>query len=496
MDTTIWILNPDYVFKNDTDRVCMFSKRNRSFDSTPDWIGYIHPHQAMILGMFCEPHPIRKVITMLSNHFSIPYEKMYSLIKDFMGNKTPVYTKWHGLQIGFPKNVLIQVNPEIKNVKYDFCTADLKCTTVDLTQDRNHKAPHSILWMLTNKCVTNCKYCYADRNTKYEPLSTERILELINEFADLKMGYVDIIGGEVFLHKDWDIILKSLVEKNLSPTYISTKIPITLDIANRLNDTGFRNTIQFSLDSINERVLKDIIGVSSGYVDKIKRGITYLEKLNIPIQIDTILTSKNCSIEEIDRLYAYVKSIKNIKIWEIRVPEFSLYSPESFNRIKATRSEIRMVQKYVKDKLKPTSKINILFSSEPLDEKFRSYGPKEDCFKGGSCGILQNRAFVLPDGKVSVCEQMYWHKDFIIGDLKTSSIEDIWNSERALQLFGLANSMFRDESNCKHCFHFDECNSKKRRCVVKVVKAYGLSNWDYPDPRCEYAPEFNNDLIY
>lgn len=91
---------------------------------------------------------------------------------------------------------------------------------------------------------------------------------------------------------------------------------------------------------------------------------------------------------------------------------------------------------------------------------------------------------------------MYWHQDFIIGDLKTSSIEDIWNSERVLQLFGLSNSMFRDESNCKHCFHFDECNSKKRRCVVKVVKAYGLSNWDYPDPRCVYAPEFNNDLIY
>lgn len=110
--------------------------------------------------------------------------------------------------------------------------------------------------------------------------------------------------------------------------------------------------------------------------------------------------------------------------------------------------------------------------------------------------ILQNRMFILPDGKVSICEQMYWHNDFIIGDLKTSSVEEVWNSQRALQLFKPSKSMFRDISPCKKCIHFDDCNNKKRRCVVKVIKAYGLENWDYPDPRCRFAPPFNNNLIY
>ena len=33
--------------------------------------------------------------------------------------------------------------------------------------------------------------------------------------------------------------------------------------------------------------------------------------------------------------------------------------------------------------------------------------PNDQCFKGGSCGILENRLFVLPDGKVTLCEQLY-----------------------------------------------------------------------------------------
>lgn len=34
--------------------------------------------------------------------------------------------------------------------------------------------------------------------------------------------------------------------------------------------------------------------------------------------------------------------------------------------------------------------------------------------------MLKQLAFVLPDGKVSACEQLYWHPQFIIGDLKNN----------------------------------------------------------------------------
>ena len=61
--------------------------------------------------------------------------------------------------------------------------------------------------------------------------------------------------------------------------------------------------------------------------------------------------------------------------------------------------------------------------------------PNDQCFKGGSCGILENRLFVLPDGKVTLCEQLYWHPQFILGDLKEQTLAEIWQSPRAKALF-------------------------------------------------------------
>lgn len=128
-------------------------------------------------------------------------------------------------------------------------------------------------------------------------------------------------------------------------------------------------------------------------------------------------------------------------------------------------------------------------SSEILNEHLKDGKPTDEYFVGGTCGILQNRAFVLPDGKVSICELMYWHPQFIIGDLKKQSIQEVWNSSKAKELFCMHRKMFRKQSSCHNCKVLDFCNQKHRRCFVKIIRAYGEENWDYPDPRCQFAPE-------
>jgi radical SAM protein with 4Fe4S-binding SPASM domain len=497
MTDNIWILNPDYSFKNDGDRICMYAKNECEYDSSNKWIGYIHPMQAMILGIFTSGRPLSDLCLELSKKLNISLKKLMAIIKEYMGNETPIYTEIGKTKVLFPKNVLIPGDDiDLDKVDYSFSIEDLQCSGIDLTPDRSHHAPHSALWMLTNACATNCKYCYADRRTKYEPLTTEQIINIIDEFHSLKMQYVDIIGGEVFLCKDWNIILKRLVDYGMSPSFISTKFPINKEISEKLVTTKYKNVIQISLDSMKDETLSEIIGTHAGYINRIKDGIAILEELGYPIQINTVLTAKNSNREEISSLYNYVKTIKKLHLWEIRVPELSLYTPKTFAEIRASRAELKNIQEYVTTEIIPNALIKIIFSSEALDEKFRQDGPDKACFNGGSCGILQNRIFILPDGKVSVCEQMYWHKQFIIGDLKTQSIENIWNSERAITLFNRTKSIYRPGSICCKCSYFTECNNLKRRCFVKVVKAYGLSNWDYPDPRCEYAPEIQTNLKY
>lgn len=74
------------------------------------------------------------------------------------------------------------------------------------------------------------------------------------------MSYIDVIGGEVFLKKDWDIILRHLVEAKLTPTFISTKVPLNEEDVCRLKDTGYNHIVQVSLDTLDN---------SSKYMTKI-----------------------------------------------------------------------------------------------------------------------------------------------------------------------------------------------------------------------------------
>ena len=47
-----YVLNPDYHFKSDKDRIVMYSKKQVSSFSSSDWVSFIHPTQAQILNVF------------------------------------------------------------------------------------------------------------------------------------------------------------------------------------------------------------------------------------------------------------------------------------------------------------------------------------------------------------------------------------------------------------------------------------------------------------
>ena len=95
---------------------------------------------------------------------------------------------------------------------------------LDLTTKRLYSGPLLLTFMLTNQCVTHCKYCYADTSTQIKsPLTTQRMMELIKEASDLQVQQVNLIGGEIFLHKDWKIILKELVNGVLPRIHIDQK---------------------------------------------------------------------------------------------------------------------------------------------------------------------------------------------------------------------------------------------------------------------------------
>lgn len=101
----------------------------------------------------------------------------------------------------------------------------------------------------------------------------------------------------------------------------------------------------------------------------------------------------------------------------------------------------------------------------------------------------------MPDGKVTICELMYWNPAFLIGDLREQSIVEVWNSPKAWAIYNQEMAI-RSESRCSSCKVLEFCSNNRRRCVAKVVRAYGDQNADFPDPMCVFAPDFNPLMKY
>ena len=101
---------------------------------------------------------------------------------------------------------------------------------------------------------------------------------------------------------------------------------------------------------------------------------------------------------------------------------------------------------------------------------------------------------MLPDGKVTLCEQLYWHPFFILGDLNRQSIMEMWNSEKALSLWNFSQEEVHNASPCKTCDEFDGCRRGLGNCWRQAIAAYGSENYDFPSPDCPKAPPIPKDF--
>ena len=164
--------------------------------------------------------------------------------------------------------------------------------------------------------------------------------------------------------------------------------------------------------------------------------------------------------------------------------------------MKLSAKEVNELFCYMDKEIVTSSRFPILLNKSIHNRTFYTSENGSESFDGSYCSALNNHMFILPDGKVTICEQLYWNPHFIIGNIKEQTISEIWNSKRALYLANLDRSTIRDNSNCKCCDLFDKCFSARNRCWVDIVKAYGWENWDYPDPRCKYAPAMFYPLNY
>lgn len=486
-----YVFNHYYILRHDICRSIIYSRNfnKSSVDINIKWLSYVHPIYAMLLFFFCKPITIKEAVSKISLFFDFSEEYTYDIVRNFIENKDVFHCEYCGIN-NFPKNIIIKES-DLRYGIHEYIPEMFTYSEIDLDSFRLKSAPLYATFMVNNKCLTNCVYCYADRNTKCENMDFSEVERIIDDAYRLNLQTIDIDGGEFFMYPYWRKLLEKLNEREYKPNLISTKYPIKeKDIA---DFSKFGIDLQVSLDSINQNVLDKIVGPIKNYSENMQDTLHIIDKY-MPFQVATILTKYNADVKGLECMYEMLCSFNKIKRWDIRVGFMSFYTKHNFEDIRIQKDDIEKIQKWIEEK-QHNSKLEITWSPSHTVDFFKSKNGSCD-FVGGRCSANTIHMFILPDGKVTICEQLYWKDRFIIGDLRKNNISEVWNSERALALANMSQEEYSPDSACRNCDIFDKCKKNMNSCYTNILKVYGEEHWDYPDPRCAKAPRNISENIY
>lgn len=448
----------------------------------------IPPIYGYILSFF-DGNDIENTIKKIENISNIKKEKIATFIAKIFENPHPYTTYINETKVYLPPFLLIK-----SKEKADVFTNE-NFYPYDNFVPKRPSIPFFMNIMITSKCYTNCIYCYADRH-RQDDMNLKSILSIIDKAKKENIPNVLISGGDILATKNWKIILSKLTSFGY-PQIISTKIPLREDDIISLKN-NIINRVQISIDSFEDSELLDIVRVNSLYFRKMKETFKYAEKLDLSIDIKTVLTKYNANIRTLKNMYQELSKYKCIKSWNIVPAFFSSHNELDYNTYKVNIETLKVLLDFLK-RLKPSFIIEYKKIEDTIftiQEKYKS----ESEFVQKNKGCIANiyGLSVMSNGKATICEMLYYNESFYIGDALKDSIKSIWNSHPALK-FNFRNKIEKSNSPCYSCKELEKCKKSnlKKICIVDVINTYGTDKWEYPDPRCPRSVDVNtNKVIY
>lgn len=146
---------------------------------------------------------------------------------------------------------------------------------------------------LTAKCNFRCVHCYEtmERDSNNKTLSTDMLISIVDELADMGCVSVFLTGGEAMLRKDFDYVYEYLRKKGILTAILSNGSTITYEKC-QLFQKHMPRMIDISLYGATEETYEKVTG-KTGMFQQVMDGLTLLKENHIPFQLKTVLLSIN-----------------------------------------------------------------------------------------------------------------------------------------------------------------------------------------------------------
>ncbi|MCF0126643.1 MAG: radical SAM protein [Clostridia bacterium] len=394
---------------------------------------------------------------------------------------------WNGIKLHFPSKLLWIENDKeigyIHKIEENPITADKRFI------EKRPFAPININLMVTTRCYTDCIYCYANRHLDKE-LTFEELQSIIYQCKEIGVVNLNLTGGDFFVRKDWKEILHIVSECEYKP-FLSTKKPLNIEEITYILSKNI-SEIQFSLDSIDDNILSTLVKSPVNYSKKVEQMFEICDSLGLNLCVRTVLCNQNAELFKIRELYDFLSRHTCVKDWVITPAFFSENKKENYHSYEVDNSCLIKIKNFV------TSKHSIfpIYLSKITDcgYKLQYYKDVEQYVTmNQKCFANSFSMSILASGECTICEMLYNNPEYLLGNIRSESIVQIWNSKKAWSLYSPNQHMIYKESPCSMCTVFDKCRGSiaKKVCYVDMAKAYNNHSFSEPDPRCPTANPIN-----
>lgn len=341
--------------------------------------------------------------------------------------------------------------------------------------------PLTLLLIPTYHCLTDCIYCYSQRPeiSRDDEMPVERWMEIIDEAGSLGIDRVTFSGGDPLMYKGILNLLEISARYRMCyilPTKTTIKPKRARALARVLSVHG---EIQISVDSFDHDIAA-FMTRTPGYADHARQSIMNLRDAGVRVTTNTVVTPHNYStiadlVYELKELGVHKANVTNYNRSAYRHDDSLLLSPEQITELNHTVSEIRDELNW--ELLSCNAEARDF--SVPGNNTVEAWNERASCSGGFSAMCL------LPNGDVTLCEQAPDEEQFVVGNVRESSLMEIWNSQRLLDFISPDRSCFVDTA-CAECDEFDACHRIVGRCFKDSYFTYG--RLFFPSPNCPKAP--------
>lgn len=311
----------------------------------------------------------------------------------------------------------------------------------------------NFVWLeLTEACNLKCVHCYDGDEHKInasENLTFKQWKNILKQLKEVNCKKVEFIGGEPTVYPHFFELLQYSVSIGLSVEIYTNLQLFTNDLVTFISKNKIK--VHFSIYGSKADVHDSVTG-KPGSFDKTIFWLQELIKNEVVVIPAITIMRKNQ--EDYENILNLLKSLN------VDLKLIALDTPRATDKRKVESLIPDNNKKYLPYRMKPNFTTNKTF--------FNMANSVNTCLFG--------KFSVQPNGKVSPCE---FSRDIVLGNVKTSSIREILQSEKLNNFWFMDFSKIKECKSCEYRFACKDCrmitikdniNSKNLRCLYNPLK--------------------------